>query len=359
MSDEILSDRQIDGWWDVARTGAWKGTLAGAPAVIEITAADLMQMAEDYDPGLQEAPVTVEHYREGPAHGWVAALRVAGEVLQARFHRLSGQLRQWLQSGAYRSRSIEMYKPFDLTGRAYLGAVSFLGAAPPAVKGLSPLPSLLADPGPGPRLIVCAGRITAGLTENGGETMDRNNLAERALGSLKGLIGGRRETTEPESAGSEEPVAGATLATLREELDAERVTRRSAEARLAELQSRVEETRRQDQLCAFSAALRQAGEQKRLTPAEQKGYESLGARLDEDGRRLILEEISARVPLSLFEELSAPETSGRDEFSRSRAQFDGFPEDPEHDEALELMAAEPGLSFADAIRRVRATTQAV
>jgi len=354
MSDESLTDRQIDGWWDVARIGNWKGTLAGAPASIEITAADLQQMAGDYDPRVQEAPVTVEHRREGPAHGWVAALRVAGDVLQARFHRISGQLRQWLQTGAYRSRSIEMYKPFEPTGRAYLGAVSFLGAAAPAVKGLDPLPSVLSAGAPGTRIIVCAGGSAGQEIVTGGDAMDRNNLATRAISSLKEMICPPREPEDRVADGGEAGNAQEKLAALREELTVEKTARLAAEGRLVELQGQVEKRQREENLSAFAATLLQAEQQRKITPAERKGLASLGARLDEDGRRTILEEISLREPLALFEELSAPETeaAGRGE-SRRRALFDGFPEDPEHDQALELMAAEPGLSFVEAIRRVR------
>jgi hypothetical protein len=182
--------------------------------------------------------------------------------------------------------------------------------------------------------------------------MDRNNLAARAISSLKEMIGAPREQ---ENRGTACGDAEDKLAALREELAAERSARLAAEGRLTELQVGLEQQRREENLSAFAAALLQAEEQKRITPAERKGLVSLGSRLDEKGRQAILEEVSLREPLALFEELSAPEAdaAGREDFSRRRALFEGFPEDPEHDKALELMAAEPELSFAEAIRRVR------
>ena len=38
MRKNSLTDEQIGGWWDIARAGLWKGTIAGAPTRIEITA---------------------------------------------------------------------------------------------------------------------------------------------------------------------------------------------------------------------------------------------------------------------------------------------------------------------------------
>ena len=361
MSSERLNDELIDGWWDIARAGSWKGTLAGAPALIEITPEDLVRMAGDYDPLLQEAPVTVEHRREGPAHGWVAALRVAGDRLQARFTDLSENLRDWLRSGAYCSRSIEMYKPFESTGRAYLGAVSFLGAAPPAVKGLAPLPSLMAgeeETDMTIRLECAAMELEEIEPVNGGNEMDEKSIAGRAVRSLKEMFSGtdnrRRGDGEAapaaaESPGIENPVE------LRETLVAERRARQEAENRLAELENALRSREREAELAEFAATLEAAAKAERLTPAELKGYYRLGVRLDREGRGAILAEVAERRPLAVFRELSAlpqKDDTGA-ETERRRAQFEGFPEDPEHDAALELMAAEPALTFAEAIKRVR------
>jgi len=99
--------------------------------------ADLAQIAEDYDPAWHEAPVTLDHRQDGPAYGWVESLRAAGDLLIARLKDLHESLREWISKGAYKKRSIELYRSFARTGRPYLRAVSFLGACPPEVKGLS------------------------------------------------------------------------------------------------------------------------------------------------------------------------------------------------------------------------------
>jgi len=98
---------------------------------------DLARIAEDYNPAWHEAPVTVDHRQDGPAFGWVTGLRCVGEVLVARLKDIHESLREWIRQGAYKKRSVELYRSFARTGRPYLRAVSFLGACPPEVKGLA------------------------------------------------------------------------------------------------------------------------------------------------------------------------------------------------------------------------------
>ena len=98
---------------------------------------DLDRIAEDYSPDVHEAPVTVDHKQNGPALGWVRALRRAGQVLMARIGGLDEAFREQLRNGAFKKRSVEIYRNAEATGRPYLRALSFLGAASPVVKGLA------------------------------------------------------------------------------------------------------------------------------------------------------------------------------------------------------------------------------
>ncbi len=103
---------------------------------------DLDRIAGDYDPALHEAPVTLDHAQRGPALGWVEAIRRVGDRLVARLRLGSDRLLELIRSGAFRKRSVEIYPALRETGRPYLRAVSFLGAAAPEVKGLAdPLPA--------------------------------------------------------------------------------------------------------------------------------------------------------------------------------------------------------------------------
>lgn len=99
--------------------------------------ATLDAMAADYSPSIHEAPVTVDHAQSGPALGWVEGLRRVGNVLMARLRGLDPAFADMIRRGAFKKRSVEIYRSLETTGRPYLRAVSFLGACPPAVKGLA------------------------------------------------------------------------------------------------------------------------------------------------------------------------------------------------------------------------------
>jgi hypothetical protein len=98
---------------------------------------DLERIASDYAPGLHEAPVTVDHRQEGPALGWVRGLRRAGRLLLARLGGLDCGFLENLKAGAFKKRSVEIYRKLETTGRPYLRALTFLGAGAPVVKGLA------------------------------------------------------------------------------------------------------------------------------------------------------------------------------------------------------------------------------
>jgi hypothetical protein len=97
---------------------------------------DVAEMANNYDPNIHEAPITLDHNDKGPAYGWVEQLKVRGGVLLAKFKQVSDSLKKLVSSGQYKKRSAEIYPTFDATGGKYLRAVSFVTV--PQVKGLQP-----------------------------------------------------------------------------------------------------------------------------------------------------------------------------------------------------------------------------
>ena len=100
------------------------------------TAATLDQIAGDYRPDLLEAPLTFDHAQAGPAYGWVTRLARQGDRLVAAIKGVPPAVRDLIRSGAYKRRSVELFRLMPQTGRPYLRAVSLLGAATPEVKGL-------------------------------------------------------------------------------------------------------------------------------------------------------------------------------------------------------------------------------
>lgn len=103
--------------------------------------ADVKQMAASYDPELLAAPLTTDHLQKGPALGWIKNPREEEGVLLADFERVPVEFAEQIKSRAWRNRSLEIFENPEIdvvkkTGGLYIKAVTMLGAATPAVKGL-------------------------------------------------------------------------------------------------------------------------------------------------------------------------------------------------------------------------------
>lgn len=95
--------------------------------------ADLDAMVAAYDPDQHEAPVVIGHPKDNtPAYGWVKNLVRKGHSLFAELGELSAEFVEWVKAGRYKKRSISVYP--DGVGLRHVG---FLGAVPPAIKGLA------------------------------------------------------------------------------------------------------------------------------------------------------------------------------------------------------------------------------
>ncbi len=104
------------------------------------TPGDLDRLAATYDSRLHAAPVVLGHPADdAPAYGWIKRLRRAGQSLWAQLEKVDPALESLLRAGRFAQRSVALYKQFPLTGGPYLRHLGFLGAAPPAVKGLAPV----------------------------------------------------------------------------------------------------------------------------------------------------------------------------------------------------------------------------
>lgn len=106
-----------------------------------ITTADLAAAAAAYDPARHEAPLVVGHPEHNlPAYGWVAGLQVVGDALVASHRQVEPAFAEMVAAGRFKKRSAAFYAPTDPSNPApgtwYLRHVGYLGAQPPAVKGL-------------------------------------------------------------------------------------------------------------------------------------------------------------------------------------------------------------------------------
>jgi hypothetical protein len=99
------------------------------------------QAAEAYDPKLHEAPIVVGHPKDnGPAFGWISGLEYQEGNLDAVPSQVNADFAELVQKGTYKKVSASFYAPDAPSnpkpGAYYLRHVGFLGAMPPAIKGL-------------------------------------------------------------------------------------------------------------------------------------------------------------------------------------------------------------------------------
>jgi len=92
--------------------------------------ADLEAIAAKYNPEHHDAPVVIGHPENNhPAFGWAKKLEVQGDTLWADTD-IIPEFEEILKKGLYKKRSISLYPDGSLRH------IGFLGAQPPAVKGL-------------------------------------------------------------------------------------------------------------------------------------------------------------------------------------------------------------------------------
>ncbi|MEW5972330.1 MAG: peptidase [Pseudomonadota bacterium] len=111
--------------------------------VISFSEADLAASAQAYNPSIHEAPLVVGHPRhDAPAYGWVQALEFGEDGLTAIPYQVDPAFAEMYAAGRFKKVSASFYRPNasnnPVPGVWYLRHVGFLGAQPPAVKGLRP-----------------------------------------------------------------------------------------------------------------------------------------------------------------------------------------------------------------------------
>lgn len=108
---------------------------------LEFTENHLKASVQAYDPSIHEAPIVVGHPKSNaPAWGWVSSLDYSEDGLNALPDQLDPDFEEMVQAGRFKKVSASFYAPDSpnnpVPGVFYLRHVGFLGAQPPAVKGL-------------------------------------------------------------------------------------------------------------------------------------------------------------------------------------------------------------------------------
>ena len=116
-------------WIQVFRTGIHTDS-AGVEK--EWKEEDLDKIVSSYRSSEHEAPVVIGHPKtDAPAYGWVESLKRDGQFLFAKLKDLVPGFVEAVKQGLFKKRSISLYP--DMT----LRHIGFLGAMPPAIKGLA------------------------------------------------------------------------------------------------------------------------------------------------------------------------------------------------------------------------------
>lgn len=107
----------------------------------DITVDNLQQVVDSYNPAYHEAPIVIGHPKMNtPAYAWVESVSLDGETLKATLKQIDPEFGELVKSGKYKKVSASFYTPDSpsnpVKGSWSLRHVGFLGAMPPAVKGL-------------------------------------------------------------------------------------------------------------------------------------------------------------------------------------------------------------------------------
>ena len=111
---------------------------------ITFAESDLADIASSYDPALHHAPIVVGHPKQdGPAYGWIKSMAVRDGRIVAEPEQINTAFSEMVREGSFKKVSAGLYHPDEKSnptpGKYHLRHVGFLGAEPPAIKGLMPI----------------------------------------------------------------------------------------------------------------------------------------------------------------------------------------------------------------------------
>lgn len=116
---------------------------AGSGETLSFTEDHLRKTVEAYDPKVHEAPIVIGHPKDNaPAYGWIKSLDMSEDgTLHGSADQVMAEFAEMVKSGRFKKRSASFYKPDSpanpVPGVYYLRHLGYLGAQPPAVKGLA------------------------------------------------------------------------------------------------------------------------------------------------------------------------------------------------------------------------------
>ena len=273
-------------------------------ATIDFGEGDLIATAKAYDPARHEAPLVIGHPRaDAPAWGWVGGLTADEGGLFATPRQLDPAFAEMVRAGRFKKVSASFYTPDSphnpVPGVYYLRHVGFLGAQPPAVKGLAPVPVNFAegdteegcvsfDFAESPGLLRWLADLFRGLREYVVEK-DGTEMADRAIPSY--AVSGLQEMAAASAAQAAEiPAFAENLTPPKEKSMQKQETPPAENIDFAETKARADELERKVAYLTGIARKERASRlvdkalaDGRLTPAQSVGLADFMAGLDEEG----------------------------------------------------------------------------
>lgn len=271
-------------------------------ATIDFGESDLIATANAYDPARHEAPLVIGHPRaDAPAWGWVGGLTADGGGLFAAPRQLDPAFAEMVRAGRFKKVSASFYTPDSphnpVPGVYYLRHVGFLGAQPPAVKGLAPVNFAEGDTEEGcvsfdfaesPGLLRWLADLFRGLREYVVEK-DGTEMADRAIPSY--AVSGLQEMAAASAAQAAEiPAFAENLTPPKEKSMQKQETSPAGNIDFAETKARADELERKVAYLTGIARKERASRvvdkalaDGRLTPAQSVGLADFMAGLDEEG----------------------------------------------------------------------------
>jgi len=210
----------FDGQWvEVFRAGT---QTSSSGYTKEWTEDDLNTIVKNYDSKKHEAPLVIGHPADNdPAYGWVEDLKTDGKILLAKFKQVANGMKEAVKDGLFKKRSISLYPDLSLRH------IGFLGAVPPAVKGLADIKFNSEQ----------EGIITIEFEEEKGDDNMSKELEEKIKGLEKGLEDQKKDFSDQLDA------LKAEKEKIQKQLDDEKAAKEKAEADYAEAKKELEGTK--------------------------------------------------------------------------------------------------------------------
>lgn len=203
-----------------------------------IDTAFLDQVVTNFIPDQHEAPAVIGHPKtDAPAFGWVCGLRREGDVLQAQFHNVDPEFERLVREGKFKKRSASFYLDARKApgGRVpQLRHVGFLGAQPPAVKGLREIQFNEGE-------AITFDDITFSEGDSSMDEKDKKEITDSLWERLKAAFGGGAEKSSAQQASFSEAdvrkMIDDAVKSVETKFDAEIKTR---DTKITQLESQVD-----------------------------------------------------------------------------------------------------------------------